>query len=187
MKSMTAKIALPVLLAQWLAAASAQTAPAAPAAGRPAGPAAGPAAATPHKGGCIELTTVAEQEQTVTAADGSVSKRYVPAARIVPGTEVTWTTTARNVCRKAAEKVVIDQPVPEHMVFVAGSPTGENALVLLSTDGQEFRPAAELKAHTSDGTARPAGAEDVRAVRWALQGAIAPQTAVSVRYRATLQ
>jgi len=171
MKIETALIAIPVLLAQLLGPVHAQAPPSAP----------------PHKGGCIELTTVAELAKTVTAADGSTVKQYVPATRIVPGTEVTWTTTARNVCRKPAEKVVIDQPVPEHMLFVADSPTGDGTVISLSTDGHEFKAARDLTVRGSDGATRAAGAADVRAVRWALTGAIAPQSSVSVRYRATLE
>jgi uncharacterized repeat protein (TIGR01451 family) len=140
-----------------------------------------------RKGGCIELTTIAEQESTVTAADGSVSKHYEPAARIVPGSEVVWTTTARNLCQKAAEKVVIDQPVPDHMVFVADSAIGGGTQITLSTDGREFKAARDLTARNSDGSTRPAGAADVRFVRWTLSGAIAPQDSLSVRYRAVLQ
>jgi uncharacterized repeat protein (TIGR01451 family) len=167
----TLVIAMPALLALVVGGAYAQT----------------PAAGSVRKGGCIELTTVAEQEQTVTAADGTVSKQYLPAARIVPGSEVVWTTTARNLCQKAAEKVVIDQPVPEHMVFVADSAIGGGTQITLSTDGREFRAARELTVRNGDGSMRPAGAADVRFVRWALSGAIAPQDSLSVRYRAVLQ
>jgi uncharacterized repeat protein (TIGR01451 family) len=140
-----------------------------------------------HKGGCIELTTVAEQEKTTTAADGTITKTYMPAARIVPGSEVVWTTTARNLCKKAAEKVVIDQPVPKHMVFVADSAIGAGTQITLSTDGHDFLAPKDLRARNADGSTRPASAADVRVVRWALSGAIAPQESLSVRYRATVQ
>jgi uncharacterized repeat protein (TIGR01451 family) len=146
-----------------------------------------PAGAAAPKGGCIVLTTAAEQEHTVTAADGSSSKQYQPATRVVPGTEVVWSTTARNTCSKPAEKVVIDQPVPEHMVFVADSAVGGGAQITLSVDGREYLPAAQLTARNADGSPRPARAGDVRFVRWTLSAAIAPQSEFTARFRAVLQ
>lgn len=171
MKRNTTLITIPVLIALAVGGADAQT----------------PAVAGAHKAGCIELSTIAEQEKSVTAADGTVSKQIVPAARIVPGSEVIWTTTARNLCKKPAEQVVIDQPVPEHMVFVADSVIGAGALLTLSTDGHDFRASADLTVRSGDGSSRPAAASDVRFVRWTLTGAIAPQDSLSVRYRATVQ
>ena len=53
-----------------------------------------PAAKAAPKGGCIELSTVAEREETLKNADGSETKRLVPAKHIVPDTEVVWTATA---------------------------------------------------------------------------------------------
>jgi uncharacterized repeat protein (TIGR01451 family) len=145
------------------------------------------AAAAAPKGGCIVLTTAAEQEQSETAADGTSSKHYVPAARVVPGTEVVWTTTARNTCAKPAEHVVIDQPVPEHMVFVADSAIGGGAQITLSVDGKVYVPAAQLTARNADGSARAARASDVRFVRWTLASPIAPQDQFAARFRAALQ
>lgn len=139
------------------------------------------------KAGCIVLTTAAEQEHAVTAADGSASRQYQPATRVVPGTEVVWITSARNTCSKPAEHVVIDQPVPEHMVFVADSAIGGGAQISLSTDGKDYRAASQLTARNVDGSSRPARATDVRFVRWTLTSAIAPQDQFTARFRAVLQ
>ncbi len=147
-------------------------------------PAATPAA---PKGGCIVLTTAAEQQVSVAAADGSNTVHYRPAARVVPGSEVVWTTTARNACTKSAEKVVIDQPVPEHMVFVADSAVGGGAQITLSVDGKDYLPASALTARNADGSPRAARATDVRSVRWTLSGPIAPQSEFTARFRAVLQ
>ena len=55
--------------------------------------------------GCIELKTVAETEVVEVDAQGQRTTRLVPAAKVVPGTQVVWTVTAANVCDKPAEKV----------------------------------------------------------------------------------
>jgi len=98
-----------------------------------------------------------------------------------------WSTTARNVCAKPADNVVINQPVPEHMEFVADSAIGGGAQITLSVDGKDFLPPGQLTAHNADGSARPARATDVRYVRWTLSGAIAPQNEFAARFRAVLQ
>ena len=170
MKRQIILVTLPLLLAQLLSTVQAQ----------------GALKSAAPKGGCIELTTVAQQDKSVTAADGTVTKKYVPATRIVPDAEVVWTTSARNLCKKPAENVVIDQPVPEHMIFVADSTSGTDAQVTLATNGGEFMPAKDLTVSV-DGVVRHAGAADVRHVRWTLNKAVAPQTTVTVRYRATVQ
>ena len=170
-------IALITLLLSTLAAAAEHTR---------AGAAASAAAPTP-KGGCIVLATAAEQEQSVTAADGTSSKTFVPASRAIPGAEIVWSTTARNVCAKPADNVVINQPVPEHMEFVADSAIGGGAQITLSVDGRDFLPAGQLTARNTDGSARPARATDVRFVRWTLNSAIAPQNEFAARFRAVLQ
>jgi len=140
-----------------------------------------------HKGGCIVLTTVAETEQVSKASDGTESKTYVPAKHVVPDSVVVWTTSARNVCAKGAEHVVINQPVPEHMNFVADSAVGGGTQIALSVDGKDFHPANQLTVREQDGSTRPARATDVHMVRWTLDGALAPQDQVTVRYRAVLQ
>lgn len=139
------------------------------------------------RNGCIVLTTAAQQEKAVTAADGSSSKQVLPATRVVPGTEVVWTTTARNTCSRSADHVVIDQPVPEHMVFVADSAVGGGAQISLSVDGRDYQAASQLTARNVDGSSRPARATDVRFVRWTLTSAIAPQDQFTARFRAVLQ
>jgi uncharacterized repeat protein (TIGR01451 family) len=142
--------------------------------------------ATPT-GGCIELKTIAEREQTVTAADGHQVKQLTAPGKVVPGDEIVWTTTARNLCDKSADKVVINQPVPEHMNFVADSALGGNAQITYSVDGKEFTAATALTVRAADGKTRPARADEVRQLRWTLVSAIAPQDTALVRFRATVQ
>ena len=62
----------------------------------------------------------------------------VPADKVVPGTEVTWTVTASNICQKPAENVTFDNPVPPHMSYVANSATGPGADISFSLDGSRL-------------------------------------------------
>ncbi len=140
--------------------------------------------AAAEEGGCIELTTTAAVEQEFRNSQGRRQSRLVPPSKVVPGDEVVWTITARNICKQAVEKIVIANPVPQHMKFVGGSADGSGTTVTYSIDGESFGPAAALTVKAPDGTARPAPPEAFRHVRWTYQGALAPGALASVHYRA---
>jgi uncharacterized repeat protein (TIGR01451 family) len=135
---------------------------------------------------CVELKTTAETEQEV-VEQGRTVKRLVAAGKVVPGNEVVWTITARNVCDQAADNIVIANPVPEHMSYVAGTAMGTGADISYSLDGKEFKRAAELTVLDADGTARAAHANEYRAIRWTYKAAFAPGATAFVRYRAVVK
>lgn len=135
---------------------------------------------------CIELTTVAETAQLYVNEQGRSATKLVPVGKAVPGDEIIWTVTARNVCDQAVGNVVVANPVPEHMTYVPNSALGIGTDVSYSLDGQDFKPLAALTVHASDGSTRAARADDVRYVRWAYANAFAPGATAFVRYRATL-
>jgi uncharacterized repeat protein (TIGR01451 family) len=135
---------------------------------------------------CIELTTAAETEQEV-AEQGQKVKRLVPVGKVVPGNEVVWTITAKNVCDKPAENVVVANPVPEHMSYVAGTAVGTGTDIVYSLDGKSFKSAADLVVRADDGSSRPARADEYRAIRWTYKAAFAPGAVAFVRYRAVVK
>jgi len=136
--------------------------------------------------GCIELKTVAESEQEYTNDAGQKAKRLVPAGKVVPGDEIVWTITARNVCDKAADNIVIANPVPEQMSFVPNSALGVGAEITYSLDGSDFKAPNALLVNDSNGS-RPARADEFRAVRWTYKSAFAPGASAFVRYRAIVK
>jgi uncharacterized repeat protein (TIGR01451 family) len=141
----------------------------------------------PNAPGCIALKTVAEVEENYTNEKGEPATRLVAPLKVVPGREVVWTLTATNVCDKPAEHVSIDNPVPEHMVYVAGSAFGAGTDVLFSLDGHSFAPADALAVHEAAGNSRPARAEEYTAIRWSLKNALAPGAVAIARYRASVK
>ena len=70
---------------------------------------------------------------------GQKVKRLAPAGKVVPGNEVVWTITAVNVCKTPTDNVVIANPVPEHMTYVANSAMGTGTDIAYSLDGKEFK------------------------------------------------
>src|SRR5262249_33715461 len=107
---------------------------------------------------CVSLKTTGEVEKEVVNAQGEKTKVLAPAAKVIPGTEVIWTVTATNGCKKPADKPVIDNPVPEHMTLVPGSVIGAGSDISYSVDGKTFGAIDKLTV-TQDGATRPARAE----------------------------
>jgi uncharacterized repeat protein (TIGR01451 family) len=137
--------------------------------------------------GCLELKTVAETEQEFVNEQGQKATRLVPAGKVVPGSEVIWTITAKNVCEKPAENIVVANPVPEHMNYVANSAMGVGTDITYSLDGTEFKAASELTTREADGSSRTARPDEYRAIRWTYKAPFAPGATAFVRYRATVK
>ncbi len=135
---------------------------------------------------CIELQTLAQTEEQYTDEQGKAAKRLVPADKIVPGDEVIWTITAKNVCDTAADNIVIANPVPEHMSYVANSAMGVGTTITYSLDGQKFATTGELTVKADDGSQRPARADEIRAIRWTYTSPFSKGATAFVRYRATV-
>jgi uncharacterized repeat protein (TIGR01451 family) len=137
--------------------------------------------------GCIELKSSAEVEEQYKNEQGQNATRLVPAGKVVPGDEVVWTITAKNVCNKPADNVVVANPVPEHMNYVADSAMGTGTDIDYSVDGREFKPAAALTVRNADGSSRAARQDEVRAIRWTYKASFAPGASGFVRYRAVVK
>jgi uncharacterized repeat protein (TIGR01451 family) len=135
---------------------------------------------------CIQLTTTGEVEESYVNAQGQKATRLVPPAKVVPGSEIVWTLTAKNVCAKAADGIVINNNVPEHMTFVASSAMGTGTTITYSLDGKTFKAANELTV-TENGASRAARPDEFRAVRWTYTAAFAPNSTAFVRYRAKVE
>jgi uncharacterized repeat protein (TIGR01451 family) len=133
----------------------------------------------------LQLTTGAFQE--IANADGT-GKTLVPAAKVVPGGEVVYVITYRNVGAVPASKVVIDNPVPRELAYRDGSAGGAGARVLMSVDGgHSYGALAKLRVKGADSKLRPARGADVTHLRWTLPGAVKPGASGTVTYRATLK
>ncbi|HKU91138.1 MAG TPA: hypothetical protein VJP84_15195, partial [Steroidobacteraceae bacterium] len=100
-------------------------------------------------------------------------------------TEVVLTVTANNICKQPSDKVVINNPVPEHMTLVPGSAIGAGSDITFSVDGKTFAPAGKLTV-TENGATRPARAEEYRHIRWEFKNSLQPGASAMGRFRATL-
>lgn len=140
-------------------------------------------------GGSIELKTLAQQQKITVASDGTKHIEIVPAGRVLPGTEVIYTIRYRNVGKKAAGNIVVSDPIPQHMNYVADSATGKGTDISFSVDGGKHWASSpdKLEIDNGNGTTRIATAKDVTNIRWIVKGRLAPGANGSVGFHAVLQ
>jgi uncharacterized repeat protein (TIGR01451 family) len=146
---------------------------------------AGPAAAQDAP---IEIQSSALVEKTVINEKGEKEVVRQPATKVLPGEEVLFVNTYVNKGEIPADDVVINNAIPEHMIYVGGSAAGEDTVVTYSVDGgQTFGPLLELTVTEADGTKRPAASVDVTHIRWTRTTPLPPNQTAQVEFRARLQ
>jgi uncharacterized repeat protein (TIGR01451 family) len=139
-----------------------------------------------HAAGGLQLTNQVFQEIEVTGADGKPEHKTVPAATVVPGTEVFYVITYQNTGDKPADNVAITNPVPSELEFV--SVLGPAPVNQVSVDGgKQYGSLASLSVADAEGKLRPAQAEDVTNVRWMLNTALPPGAGGKVSFKARLK
>ena len=137
----------------------------------------------------LQLTSEVFQEKEIAGKDGKKGKEMVPASTVVPGTEVIYVITYKNVGAEPAAKVVITNPVPKELEFKTGSAKGASSVKPeVSVDGgASYGALNKLKVAGKDGKPRPAQGADVTHVRWTLGFAVKPGAEGKVTYRARLR
>jgi len=149
---------------------------------------AGPLPALAQEKGTIELKSIVEVEKEDFNAEGQKVTMRVPATKVVPGDEVIYTNIYTNVGTEAASKVVITNPIPEHMQYVLASATGADMAITFSIDkGNTFDAPARLMKTQADGTKQLAKPADYTHIRWVRQKALDPGEKGEVSFRARLQ
>jgi uncharacterized repeat protein (TIGR01451 family) len=135
----------------------------------------------------VALTTTAEKEIEVKNEDGELERKRITAERVIPGEEVIYTISARNEGADPAENVVITDPIPEHMTYVAGSAAGMSTDVRFSIAGGESWDTADaLRVIDAQGVAHRASAEDYTHIQWTFTRSLEPGEDGTVHFRATL-
>jgi uncharacterized repeat protein (TIGR01451 family) len=135
--------------------------------------------------GCILLKSTAEIAKEVVDAKGVKTVTMVPADKVVPGVEVTWTVTANNICKQPSDKVTINNAVPAHMTYVASSAIGPGSDITYSLDGAKFGTADQLTV-LENGTTRAALAAEYKHIRWVFKDPLQPGSTAVARFRAVL-
>lgn len=136
----------------------------------------------------LQLKADAFREVEVVSKSGKKEKQLKAITSAVPGQEVVYVIAYRNTGSKPAESVVVSNPVPEGLVYQAGSAQGDGTRAEVSVDGgKQFGALELLKINGPDGKPRPARAEDVTHVRWTVLLPVKPAGEGKVSYRAVLK
>ncbi len=137
--------------------------------------------------GQVEIKTVAEREvETVT--NGKKEIRRMPVAKAVPGDEIVYTTTFRNLAAKPVGDIVITNPVPNDSLYKADSASGANTVITFSADGgKQYAAPGQLAVKTKDGKTRAALPGDYTHIRWTYKGELGAGKSGEVSFRAVIK
>lgn len=138
--------------------------------------------------GHIKLTSVASVEKETINEEGKKEIRMIPAEKVIPGTEVIFTTYYENVSKETVENAVITNPVPEHMIFLEGSATGSGTVIKYSIDGGKTYD-TPAKLFILDGVGRKFAArpQDYTHIRWTFESPLASGAKGEVSFKAVLE
>lgn len=145
-------------------------------------------AASAQEEGHINLKTVAEVEKVIVNENGEKETIRVPAAKVIPGDEVIYTISYWNIGDEPAEKVVITDPIPEHMLYTGGNVSGEGMEITFSVDdGNTYDKPENLKVIGEDGKERKAILSEYTHIRWTMKRDLQPGEEGKVEFRAELE
>lgn len=138
--------------------------------------------------GAVEVKSIAEVEIEVVDSKGNKTLKRQPVVKAVPGTEVIYTTTYKNLIAKPVGNIVINNPVPNDTAYKSGSATGANTDITFSIDGgKNFATPDKLTVKGKDGKERPAQASEYTHIRWAHKGELAAGKSGEVSFRAVIR
>lgn len=136
----------------------------------------------------ISIVSAAEVEETVINEQGEKEVKRVPASKVMPGGEVIFSNTCTNASATPIENVVINNPIPEQMIYIEESAGGAGTIMTFSVDnGQNFDAPKNLFIVEQDGTTRLATGSDYTHIRWTFEGVLEPEESKVVEFRARVK
>lgn len=138
----------------------------------------------------IELKSVAEIEVMIKNDKGEREVRRVEAvkANVTPGDAVIFTTYYSNNGKETASDIVINNQMPEHMLYIDGTAEGIGTKIEFSVDnGMSFGTSDKLKIKGKDGKERRAGPSDYTHIRWTQSNPLPPGGKGSISFRAKVK
>ena len=136
-----------------------------------------------NQGGTFDMNPLTFEIWVDVDDDGAALVRYGERKVLVV---VIYTTTVENISDASAENVVVNNPVPEHLSYVAGSAFAPGMIIEFSVDGGVSYAVAEDLTVDEDGQPRAATADDFTHIRFVLQGELAAGAQGIARFRARL-
>lgn len=131
--------------------------------------------------------SISQSREVVEVKDGVRTTRMAPAQSVSPGDVVEYVLAYANQGDEAATDANIDDAIPKGTTYLAGTASGEGALITFSSDGgKTFAPAVKLtyEVRLPSGAVekRVATPADYTHVRWTLKR-VAPGATGKVSFR----
>jgi len=94
----------------------------------------------------VSISASSYQEKTKVSENGQKVKAWVKADKVVPGTVIRYVNALENSGNKLATKLVVDNPIPDNMVYVGNSASCQTKCSLFySVDGgKSYKKPEEL-------------------------------------------
>jgi uncharacterized repeat protein (TIGR01451 family) len=144
-------------------------------------------AASAQEQGHLNVQTVVQKEVATVNDAGETVVSLVAAETVVPGENVVYTITFRNISDESAENVVITNPIAGSLIYIEGSAFGPGTTIQFSVDGgKTFADRGELTV-IEDGAARAAQAKDFTHIRWVMTQELAAGAQGTARFSAKLK
>jgi uncharacterized repeat protein (TIGR01451 family) len=139
--------------------------------------------------GALEVQTLVQKiVETVDATTGETTTELVPVDTALPGDEVVYTVTFKNLGASTADNIQITNPIPQQMRYVEGTAFGPGTSVVYSIDGgASYAAANQLRITQADGEERPAEPADYTHIRWALNAPLEAGEHSFARFRAVVR
>jgi len=138
--------------------------------------------------GNLELSTIVEKVVETKEGDGATKTQLLAVDVALPGDEVVYTVSFKNVSKQAADNIRITNPIPSEMRYLANSAFGPGSEVLYSVDGgQTYGVPKELTVKADDGSRRAADASDYTHIRWVLKAPLDSGAKGFARFRAVVR
>lgn len=140
--------------------------------------------------GAIDLKSVSEVEVMIDNDKGETEVKRVEAAEVnvTPGDVVIFTTYYANNGTQPVADLVINNPMPEYMLYIDGTAEGRGTKSEFSVDqGKSFGAPDKLKIKGEDGKERSAGPADYTHIRWTRSEPLPAGGKGSVSFRAKVK
>jgi len=138
--------------------------------------------------GSLELTSTILREVEVKNEKGEVTTELVTVEKAMPGEELIVRVSYTNQGSEPAENLVIVNPVPDEMFYVAGSASGESVTAAFSIDGgKSFNVPEKLLVTDEEGKLNEAPPKAYTHVRFSRSRALNPGETGEVSFRAVLE
>lgn len=130
----------------------------------------------------VTLTNTVFEVVTTTNKDGIKQDKWQEPDKLLPGEFVGYQIEVNNQGTEDAAAIIIENPIPEHTVYVQDSAKGINTLIEFSVDnGKTFALPSQLFVE-KNGKRVQAESTDYTQVRWKLNQPLSAGSSSTVQY-----